>query len=276
MQYMTGIFNEKFKALLKEAQFTKEMLGSGATQIRKANYATKGVYFQSFTSLSTGLERIGKLCLMLDHYIETSGKFPDSKYFKKIGHNILLIYQQSMTVVERRKISLRFLKNLDGKIHQNILVLLSDFALGQRYSSIDLLAGEVRRSDPIALWAEQVDQMILELCISPARKAKIKQNARVIDQMVGRFTNVLHISESGDETTNVEDASYQTGVWEAVAPQRQLFVLQVIRFWVELLFDLQYKAMAVGREDIPYFNEIFAGFCNEDSYIRTRKTWDKI
>jgi len=80
---MAAIFKETFKALLKEAQFTKEMLGSGATQIRKANYATKGVYFQAFTNLSTGLERIGKLCLMLDHYIETNGKFPDSKYFKR-------------------------------------------------------------------------------------------------------------------------------------------------------------------------------------------------
>jgi len=59
--------NETFKALLKEAQFTNEMLGSGATQIRNANYASKGVYFQAFTSLSTGLERIGKLCLMLEH-----------------------------------------------------------------------------------------------------------------------------------------------------------------------------------------------------------------
>jgi len=45
---MTSIFNEQFKSLLKEAQFTKEMLGSGETQIRKANYAKKGAYFQSF------------------------------------------------------------------------------------------------------------------------------------------------------------------------------------------------------------------------------------
>jgi hypothetical protein len=94
--------------------------------------------------------------------------------------------------------------------------------------------------------------------------------------MLGDFNSVLHISESGHETTSVEAASYQTGVWEAVAPQRQLFVMQVIRFWVELLYDLQFKAMAVGKDDIPCFNEIFAGFCNDDSYIRTRKTWDKM
>ena len=44
------MFNETFTALVKEAQFTKEMLGAGVTQIRKANYAQKGMYFQSFTT----------------------------------------------------------------------------------------------------------------------------------------------------------------------------------------------------------------------------------
>jgi hypothetical protein len=72
---MAAIFNEAFKALLKEARFTKEMLGSGATQIRKANYATKGVYFQAFTNLSTGLERIGKLCL---NQVGASGWFDNA------------------------------------------------------------------------------------------------------------------------------------------------------------------------------------------------------
>ena len=102
---MTNIFNEQFKALLKEAQFTKEMLGTGVTQIREANYAKKGVYFQSFTSLATGLERIGKLCLMLDYYIDNKGKFPDSKYFKKIGHDISHIYAESMGIVQKRSVS---------------------------------------------------------------------------------------------------------------------------------------------------------------------------
>ena len=72
------MFTDTFNALNKEAQFTREMLGSGATQIGKANYATKGVYFQAFTSLSTGLERIGKLCLMIDHSIDHNGRFPNS------------------------------------------------------------------------------------------------------------------------------------------------------------------------------------------------------
>src|SRR6266571_4883533 len=85
------------------------MLGSGATQIRSANYASKGGYFQAFTSLSTGLERIGKLCLMLDHYIDHDRQFPDSTYVKNhIGHNIAVIYEQSKAIVSKYSISMNF------------------------------------------------------------------------------------------------------------------------------------------------------------------------
>src|ERR1700722_19538974 len=116
------VFSETFKALLREAEFTKEMLGSGATQIRNANYATKGVYFQAFTSLSTGLERIGKLCLMLDYYIDHNRQFPDSDYLKnRIGHNLKLIYEQSKTVIAKHAVSMEFLENLDDPIYQAII-----------------------------------------------------------------------------------------------------------------------------------------------------------
>ncbi len=107
------MFTATFKALLKEAQFTKEMLGAGATQIRNANYASKGVYFQAFTSLSTGLERIGKLCLMLDYYADHDGAFPGSDYLKRqICHNIATIYEKSASIIQTRSISMEFSSNL--------------------------------------------------------------------------------------------------------------------------------------------------------------------
>lgn len=273
---MAKMFNETFYALVKEAQFTKEMLGSGATQIRKANYATKGIYFQAFTSLSTGLERIGKLCLMLDYYIETQGNFPDFKYMKNvIGHKISLIYLKSLSIITDRSISLTYLRNLDGAIHQNILKVLSDFAEGDRYSNIDLLVGSTRQSDPVAAWFTNVDQVIFQSCVSAKKKSRIAHNAHIINQLIGSNTLVRHSSETGAEITNVEDASYRTGMQEAVAPYRQLFVLQVIRFWVELAWRLQVQAMAVGKQDVPYLSEIFAPFYNSDSYFKRRKTWDK-
>jgi hypothetical protein len=274
MQYLSKTFN----ALNREAAFTWEMLGAGATQIRNANYTSDGVYFQAFTSLSTGLERVGKLCLMLDYSIGHNGRFPDSNYMKtQIGHDLVAIYQESKATIARNSISMRFLQNLDSDpIHKAILAVLSEFAMGDRYSNIDLLTGGRRRNDPIASWFKRVDQPIFKTRVAQKKKEAIKRHAAAIAAAIGQYSSVLHHSESGEEITDLEEASRMSGRYAAVAPHRQLYVMQVIRYWSELLCSLQYSAMKTGGHDIPFFNETFALFCNDDSYIRRRKTWDSI
>lgn len=266
-----------FQALSNEAMFTKEILGAGATQIRKCNYAKKGVYFQAFTSLSTGLERIGKLCLILDHYIENSGTFPNARFLKnKIGHDLGLLYESSKDVISKRSIQLNFFKNLDREPHQSIVKLLSSFAKGDRYSNIDILIQRNIRPDPIYEWFELVDLPLFEQRVTKKKKEKIARNARVNSEMLDDVAMVRFRSETGSEISNVEEASFRTGIYESVAPYRQLTVLQIIRYWVEIIWELQYQAMALDKQEIPFFSEIFAPFYNQDSYIRTRKTWDTV
>lgn len=266
--------NPTFLALLKEAQFTKELLGSGATQIRLANYASKGAYFQAFSNLSTGLERIGKLCLMVDHYIQTDGSFPDFNYLKnEIGHKLELLYERSQLVIARRSIALRFLQNLDNPIHKAMVEVLHNFAEGDRYSNVNLLVGSSRTADPIATWFNKVDLPLFNTRVTERKKQTISRNAALVAKLMGAYTSILHTSETGAEITDIENASSRTGMYEAVAPYRQLYVLQIIRYWTELLSELEHEAHRLGKEDIPYFGELLGAFYNEDSYMRTRKTW---
>lgn len=269
------LLNFTFTALLKEAQFTKEILGTGATQIRAANYASKGIYFQAFTSLSTGLERIGKLCLMVDHYIETSGSFPNFNYLKnEIGHKLTLLYERSQAVVTRRSISLKFLQTLSDPVHLAIVQVLNDFAEGDRYSNINLLVGSRRTADPVARWFNEVDLPLYSIRVSERKKQTIARNATAVARFMGSHSSVLHTLETGTEITDLEEASHQTGIFEAVAPYRQLYVLQIVRYWVELLSELEHRAHGLGSEDIPFFGELFGAFYNADTYIRRRKTWE--
>jgi hypothetical protein len=267
---------EIFNALCNEAQFSKELLGSGATQIRKANYATQGLYFQAFSNLSIGIERIGKLCLILDHFIETKGKFPTNTHLKNIiGHDLEKLYKQSQDVIIRRKIKLKNLQTIDNPIQNNILAILSKFAKGDRYSNFDFLVGSSHQSDPTGQWYVKVDKLIFEKDITKKRKCTIRDNAESAGFM-NQLGMVLHTSEQGTKINDYVDASYRTGVFEAVAPKRQLYVLQIIRYWVDILFELQYLSMQINHEATPYFTEILGGFGNDDSYIRTKKNWDNI
>jgi hypothetical protein len=271
------VLNPTFLALHSEAHFTKELLGSGATQIRQANYASKGVYFQAFVSLSTGLERIGKLCLMLDHYIETSGRFPDLNYLKnEIGHKLVLLYKRSQAVATRRAIQFRFLPNLSDPIQTAIVQVLHDFAEGDRYSNINLLVGARQTADPVAAWFNRVDVPLFAARVTERRKQAIERNASAVAQVMGGLATVLHTAEGGSEITDIKEASSRTGMYEAVAPFRQLYVLQIVRYWAELAIELGHLAQELGREDVPFLSELFGPFCNADAYIRTRKTWIKL
>ncbi len=273
---MSQMLSNTFNALNKEAQFTRAMLGAGATQIRQANYTSKGLYFQAFTNLSTGLERIGKLCLMLDYFIDHGDQFPSPRYMKsEIGHNLEIIYEKSALMVVRRSFTMSFLQGISDPVHLGVISILSQFAMGDRYSNINLLVGNTSSSDPISAWFNRVDQPLLETRVAQKKKDEIRQNAAAYSSMLSEYMTVLHTSETGKEVTDIEEASYMTGIWNAVAPYRQLYVLQIIRYWVELLLSLQYVAMKTGSHDIPFFTEIFAHFYNDDSYIKTRKTWDK-
>jgi hypothetical protein len=122
-----------------------------------------------------------------------------------------------------------------------------------------------------------VDLPIFEAHVKPQKKAVIQHNAATVAELLGPFMMVRHTAETGRDITDLEEASYRTGVYEAVAPYRQLFVLQIIRYWVELLYALEHLARnATRNEDIPFFGEIFARFYNPDSYFKTRKTWERL
>ncbi|MEN5110494.1 hypothetical protein ABE521_16765 [Pseudomonas sp. TWI672] len=268
--------SEIFSALSREAMFCKELLGAGATQIRKANYANQGMYFQAFSNLSIGLERIGKLCLTLDHFISTNGDFPTEEHLKnKIGHDLIKLYKSSKKLIEARNLTVKQPLLLDDPIHKNIISILSKFAKGDRYSNFDFLVGG-RQSNPAGDWYLKVDMELYKKHTTKRKKHAIKENSKTTGEIMSKLGMVWHTSEEGTEINSYADASHRTGVFEAVAPKRQLYVLQIIRYWVDILFKLQYLCMHIDHEATPYFNEILGGFGNSDSYFRSRKTWDTI
>jgi hypothetical protein len=270
------MFNSTFKALLNEAQFTNEMLGAGVTQLAYANYADRGRYFQAFTSLCTGFERIGKLCVMLDHYLIYNGEFPDKKSMQvKYRHDLALLYKKSQEIKTTRKLRFRHLEELKDPIHVCILSILTNFAKGDRYANIDLLGGMASSREPISRWYAEVDQAILETRVSTRIRGDIETRAKVISELISPSTMTRHIAETGDPISDVEDASRRAGMNSAVVPYRQLYVLQMIRYWVELLSELHALTCSISQEDVPFLPEIFRMFNNEDRYFKSRRTWAK-
>lgn len=267
------MFNSTFTALSKEGQFAYEILHSGVTQIRKANYAKKGIYYQSFINLTVGIERIAKLCILLDYYIENNGTFPDKKFPRKIGHDINKLYDKSNEIKQKYNFKFNYLNELNS-IHIDILKILSDFATKDRYENINILVNDKQNNNPIELWYNNVDKILFDKHVSKKKKSNILKNAEIAHTLLSPFSIVRHSSEDNKEVNNVKEASMRTGIYEAVSPYRQLYVIQIIRYWTELLWKLQYRAMDLGKDEIPYFSDMFGCFYNSDSYLKTRKNYE--
>ncbi len=220
----------------------------------------RGLYFSSFSSISLGIERLGKLCILLDCYIRSDGSFPKEEYVRKFGHDLGKLYEMSHNIAKRNEIAFKH-GYPDSDIHMEIMKLLTGFARGDRYANLTKLMEESYGHDPISEWHHKVDEPIYNLRVSERQKEKIRRNARIIDRLSSSFMMVRHTGEDRAEINSIEDASFRTGKSEAVAKYRQLYVVQIIRYWVELLVSLADIAREKKLRRIIY--SIFRGiFCH--------------
>lgn len=271
-------FSETFIAFKNEAVFTNELLSIGVTQLYKANYSRKGVYFQSFVCLSTGIERLEKLCIILAHCISNQGVLPTEKEIKAYGHNIKHLFDVCKKEAEKNNISFEFSCNIDDEIYTKIIEILNEFASSKgRYANINEITGSnIDRIDCVKRWYNEIDMQLYKNNVTDYKKNKIEANATIIGDVLNQFSNVMYLNENRECVQDAILASRMTGIWEAVAPYRQLYVLQIIRYLTELIMGLGYLCMKIRPNDIPHFGEIFGLFYNSDTYFKSRKTWDNL
>jgi hypothetical protein len=262
-----------FYAFLKEAQFTSEMLSAGYEQIGKANFAQKGIYFQAFTSLSTGIERLGKLCLILDYIISNNGNLPNDNYIKKdIGHDLNKLYVLIKKIIVKYNIKLNGIQNLDENIHINIVNILSRFGKGDRYSNIDLITNKRNYVDPIINWYEEIDMKIFNTKVKKSKKDYIERTSQFLDNLMSNDSMVVHTGEDKSEIDTIYEYNYQSQIHYAVEQYRRVYVYQIIRYFVEVLLGLQHYIQSNNLFEVPHFSEIFYIFFWDEKYIKRRKT----
>ncbi|MEY3996093.1 MAG: hypothetical protein RL344_436 [Pseudomonadota bacterium] len=265
-----------FLALQTEALFTNQLLGSGINQIRKANYGNKGMYFQAFNSLSIGLERIGKLCLILDFYLKNNNKFPEKQHLKKYGHKLVEINKKiDSFIIEYNLKSSLYLNEIQTPIEKNILNILDDFAMGDRYSNIDHLTNTTQKNDPISNWCINIDDNLFKIYISKDKQEKLATLAYIYSEIYFNSV-VLFSSEDGKSINTFKDMSLGMGNFQAISEYRKLYVLKIIRRWVLILIELSNQCRQFNNTDFPFFKKIFILYINNDKFLKGKKDYLKL
>lgn len=144
---------------------------------------------------------------------------------------------------------------------------MSRFSKDDRYANIDLFINKRTYEDPISVWYKDVGLVIFQEKISDKKKEKNQMDAFLIHYFTSDFVMIRHTGEDGKEINTAFEGNFRTGVNDAVAPYRQLYVFHIIRFFVESLHMVETVFNNQQFFEIPYFREIFRVFYNDDSLI---------
>jgi len=267
--------NEIRTALGREAALVAEQMCAGATLVSKTNYARQGRYLQLFFLLSIAFERASKLIIVLDHMTGTGGK-PNEKEYRKYQHNLdkLLVKVEEIS----SKFSIEDYRRMPKtQIHNDMITILSDFACNvTRYYNLDVVAqgNNNKNGEPISQWYQKVILPLFEKHVGQRKKERILNNALLVSRMMDGHAVVSHTDEAGETMNTMIEASFQTGLLEAVAPYTRLYVLQICRFLGAVLSEYGYIGMKRQVKDIPYMSDFFRVFHNKDILFKNRKTWE--
>jgi hypothetical protein len=271
-----ALFSPRWNALAREAGIASHSISSGLEALRKANYADKGLYNHAFFGLSIGLERLLKLIVLIDFALLNGGTFPDDAYFRALGHDIQQLYSEARRVHARLANPRDRYEIANQGLENDIIVFLAKFATSTRYYNLNFLAGKSQppqTMDPIVEWATNVGRQILERHYPQAIREKDQRSAAIINAMMGPVSMIRHIAEDGTVLDTVESASLRTGENKITQKYGTFYCAKVVRFAYMILYDLEHEAQNAGLDDVPALHEFFFPFLNEDTYLKSRKTF---
>ena len=259
-----------FLLLSREAELASMSLCAGLTALRKADTSHKGYYTHAFFSVSTGLERLIKLIVILDFAVENNGAYPDNKYLKKLGHKILPSFQKLETTVDKYGFEEKYKSILNDPISMAALQVITEFAEGARYSNLDELANNKRFEDPIKSWQSKVGHLILKKY--PSRKKRTPLDD-MIDRAMMESSIIMIQGEHGEVIDNfVELRAFQQDA-EHMNKYGMRHLVEIIQLLTELLASIGHVAQQEKRLVVPYFSEFFVPFNAPKEYWRNKKSW---
>jgi hypothetical protein len=266
-------------ALSRESKLVRHLLGSGVTALGRANYADQaGEYYTAFFGLSVGVERLAKLILVADYALSNGGRLPTQAEVRKYGHDIERLLTSISTISGKHSINLQYSKPTTV-ISAKIVECLGAFADASRgrYANFAALGDPniEAQFEPIRKWWAEVAELILrEHYYGKYAQRRVENNARIVDEMIGRFSTVLHFDEAGGVMSEIASASTRTGQTKFVQKYGRYHALTIIRWMSNIFCELCRKAYYEFKI-VQFFghHELFWTYTVDDTFLKSRKIW---
>lgn len=272
MTPLTGPGSERWTALCREAAIAGQSVSAGLAALSRANYATTGLYSHAFFSLSVGFERTLKLISVLDYQLDYAGASPTTGALKAFGHDISSLSKHVAAIAGKRLSGEELYAYDPSSIEDQIVDVLSEFAVASRYYNLNLISGAQQRSDdPVRVWYDQIGGLILQKHHTPKKQARELAEVNYINERAGHLFMVMDTSEDGRLMTDYKDAALQTARVKVLQKYGVWYVAKAFRYFYMILYRLTRRAQGAGL-DTPYLEEFFFPFLNDDAMLM-RKTF---
>lgn len=195
--------NQEFFALDNEIRTSLKLIELGFGEIQSLSMENDFIHLP-LQLLASGIERLLKCILLINHYNENES-FPSKSYLfddKNNGHN--LVYLKDKVLREAFSADVPATKNDKAFIANNpilveLLVILTEFGKYSRYHSINILLGEEHRSTDVEVkWDElkmkiysENDDLFKQLVDTEKADSTIQESNNVIIKHLEIFTRGL-------------------------------------------------------------------------------------
>lgn len=267
------IFSHEFRMMAQEGHLASTSLLAGFEALAKLDYDKPGTVYSALFHLATGLERVMKIAIILDHKAKNDLTNPSDALLRQLGHSITDLYAALRSAADAHSI-------IDGwfeshTAHGKLLAALSEFARSSRYYNIDRLVSGRDNPDPLTRWFA-IHMQIAGDAISNNRLNGIMQRARSHCEALRLFG--WEMGPSGrldliiDVTYQLEVARVSRGhcVWTIIEILKPIY--RLIDRLVNEVHQLE-QQKGIKSPTVPYMTEFFP-FCLTDKGAATRrKAW---
>lgn len=266
--------------LRQESMLAAACLANGLTALRHANLGDKeGLFYTAFFELATGLERILKVNVILDHMARQEMKPPDSKTIEKFGHKLCKLYKENQKICEQH--SMQYLAVYSHEsLARRLLDFLDAFAHpGGRYSNINKLTGSKCKQtpDPLASWAVIV-QHIMDTHATPSQRKHAQKSGATALSIYG-YASICLITDLVQQPLTMETShrrNYELHTASKYAIYALVCLIASLRDVMETLtHQVRQTSSAIHSipGGIPELKEFFSFAWANKPYVMRKMRW---
>lgn len=270
------IFSHEYRMMAQEGHLASTSLLAGFEALTKIDYDKPGTVYSTLFQLATGLERIMKIAVILDHKVRNDLANPSVAELRRLGHSITDLYAAIRRAAEPSSPTDGWFE-VETK-QGELLATLSEFARGSRYYNIDQLGSGRDSPDPLTRWFG-VHMQIADDTLSRKCLGDIMQRARNHCEAHGMFGWEMGPKGQWDLTVDVnyqlEAARLSRGqcVWTIIEILKPIY--QLIDRLVNEVHQLEQRK-GIETPTVPYMAEFFPFCLTEKSTAIRRKMWTSL